>query len=298
MKRIIISILLVISLLGLSSCKETPKTLVKMELLHQPTKLIYIVDQDTQLDLSGGYLLFTYSNNETAEIPLSLIDGDPTLVMSDNVDFSKTGTYLVEIVRMGDLKVSFEVEVQEPPYQDNNPITIGIYNDETRVLLSETSGIFKNEVDVGVYSAFASREEKLPSGYFQKVWPSYWDVIEGSADYKLGYELSFTLSSGEKIDQMILSPKDTAPIFGLIEVYIYDDVNQPLNHWYSHLLEKQMTEKTVITSIKLHGCTGTKDIVSPIILTVFTYNGNEDFDPITHKYRGIGSYSITINKSN
>jgi hypothetical protein len=269
-----------------------------MEILHQPTKLIYIVDQDAQLDLSGGYLLFTYSNKETLEIALDLINGDPNFVMSDDVDFSTVGTYVVEIVRMGDLKVSFEVEVQYPPYQDDNPITIGLYDDNTRILLSETSGIFKNEVDVGVFSAFASRDDKIPSGYFQKVWPSYWVAIEGSAEYKLGYELSFTLSSGDKINQMILSPKDTAPIFGLIEVYIYDDVNQPLHHWYSHLLEKQMTESTVITSIKLHGCVGTKDIASPIILTVFTYNGDEDFDPITHKYRGIGSYSITINKSN
>ncbi|MEI7668302.1 MAG: hypothetical protein WCI62_04860, partial [Erysipelotrichaceae bacterium] len=92
--------------------------------------------------------------------------------------------------------------------------------------------------------------------------------------------------------------KDTTDLFSMIEVYIYDDVNQPIGQWYSHLLESQVTSKTLITSIKLHGCAGTKDIVSPITLTVFTYNGDEDFDPITHKYRGNSSYSIVINKSN
>jgi hypothetical protein len=298
MKRVFILVLLLISSIGLNSCGVTPKNVVKIEIITQPSKLVYIVNQDTQLDYSGAYLIMTYSNQETIEIKLNLLIGDPSFVFNENVDFNTVGTYVVEVVRMGDLKASFEVEVQLPPYQDDNPISIGLYDDSTRVLLTETNGIFKNEIDVGVYSAFASREEKLASGYFQNVWPSYWEAIEGSETYKLGYELSFTLSSGEKINQMILSPKDTAPIFDLIEVYIYDDVNQPLHHWYSHLLEKQMTDKTVITSIKLHGCEGTKDIVSPLILTVFTYNGEEDFDPVTHKYRGIGSYSIIINKSN
>lgn len=298
MKRVLISILLIISLGGLSACKALPKTVVKMEIGQKPTKLIYILGQDTQLDLTGAYVLFTYSNQETTEVKMDLLEGDPNFVINKTVDFNTVGVYTIEIIRMGDLKASFEIEVQYPPYKDDNPIPIGLYDDDTRQLLSDVSGIFKNEVDIGSYAAFASQEQKLPSGYIQNVWKTYWDAIAGSESYKLGYELSFTLSSGTKIDQMILSPKDTEAIFNLIEVYIYDDANQPLNHWYSHLLENQINEKTHITSIKLHGCVGTKDILSPIILTVFTYNGDEDFDPVTHKYRGISSYSITINKSN
>jgi len=298
MKKVLISILLFISLLSLSACKALSKTVVKMEIGQKPTKLIYILGQDTQLDLSGAYVLFTYSNQETAEIKMDILEGDPNFVFNASVDFNTVGTYSIEIIRMGDLKTSFDIEVQYPPYKDDNPITIGLYDDDTRLLLSDVSGVFKNEVDIGSYAAFASQEQKLPSGYIQNVWKSYWSAIAGSESYKIGYELSFTLSTGTKVNQMILSPKDTEAIFNLIEVYIYDDAIQPLNHWYSHLLENQINENTHITSIKLHGCVGTKDILSPIILTVFTYNGDEDFDPVTHKYRGISTYSITINKSN
>jgi hypothetical protein len=198
MKRVFILALLLISLIGLSACSVTPKNVVKIEIITKPSKLVYIVNQDTQLDYSGGYLLMTYSNQETIEIKLDLLIGDPSFVFNDNVDFNTVGTYLVEVVRMGDLKASFEVEVQLPPYQDDNPMSIGLYDDNKRILLTETSGVFKNGVDVGVYSAFASREEKLPSGYFQNVWPSYWEAIEGSETYKLGYELSFILSSGRR----------------------------------------------------------------------------------------------------
>jgi len=297
MKRILMSVLLVVSILGMRACRVIPAVVTKLEILQKPTKLVYIIGQDSEIDLSGGIVSSTFSNSKTVESAMDQLIEDSTYVINESFDFTKIGVYVIEISK-GDLKTSFEVEVQYPPYKDDNPITLGLYNFRTRGLLTETSGIIKDEVDTGVYSAFASRDEKLPSGYFQNVWTKYWESVPGSAPYKIGYQLSFTLSSGEKIDQMILSPKDTEPIFKIIEVYIYDDAHQPINVFYSHLLESQMTDKVVITTVKIHGCAGTKDIVSPLTLTAFSYNGPEDFDPVTHKYRGISSYTIIINKSN
>jgi len=187
-------------------------------------------------------------------------------------------------------------EIQE--YADDNPIVIGLYMkyDDGRKLLTTYSGKFVNDIDVGVFAAVATHQAVIRSTPYQTVWKSYWDKYTGIENYKIGYHISFTIKSGEVIEKNILSPADTPSIVEYIRLYLYDDVNQIPGGWYSHLLVSEVTDKTIITSIKLTGAVKTSEIVGPITLTVFTYNDSEDFDPITQLYRGKSSYSILINR--
>lgn len=187
-------------------------------------------------------------------------------------------------------------EIQD--YTDDNPIVIGLYMkyEDGRKLLTTYNGKYVNDIDVGVFAAVATHQAVIRSTPYQTVWKSYWDKYTGIENYKIGYHIRFTLKSGEVIEKNILSPTDTPSIVDYIRLYLYDDVNQIPGGWYSHLLASEVTAKTIITSIKLTGAVKTSEIVGPITLTVFTYNGSEDFDPISHLYRGTSSYSILINR--
>ena len=75
---------------------------------------------------------------------------------------------------------------------------------------------------------------------------------------------------------------------------MYDDVHQADGAFYSHLEMSDVKDNTIYSSIKLTGIE-TANIESPITLTVFTYDGDEDFDS-DGNYRGNSKYTITINR--
>ena len=106
---------------------------------------------------------------------------------------------------------------------------------------------------------------------------------------KIGYEVKVTLKTGDELICTVKKPSDTGSIFTYVELYLYDDVHQPDGAWYSHLLDEQVTDETLMTSIKV--TTGEKiDEVQSIYLTVFTYESNSDFDKGTGRYIG-GNYT-------
>ena len=297
MKRILLCFILVLTMLPISACSENSKV-IKIEMSTLPVKLDYIVNQDNALDLSGAKVTLTMKTGKTTEMDLSAQkDGKPVFTISHNVDFTKVGSYLIVVTYTEGLTAQFEITVKEPPYVDDNPITVRLFNDSTRVLLSSTTGPFVKNVDIGVYSVFFTDVSKADKGYFQNVFMKYWNTYTDIEDYKIGYFIQFKLKNGETMEKMILGPKDDPDfMWDYVRVYLYDDVHQPIGHWYRHLLESEVTHKTLITSIKLTGNGKTTEIDGPISLTVFTYNGPEDFDPQTSLYRGNSSYTITIAK--
>jgi len=92
----------------------------------------------------------------------------------------------------------------------------------------------------------------------------------------------------------IRSPKDIVHT-EYLEVYLYDSIHHKPGEWYSHLLENQMKDETLITSFKL---TPGKEIsqVESITLKNFVYKDDDDFDPATGIYIGRVSYEIEIKK--
>lgn len=284
----------IIMLLGLTGCVGMVKT-TALEIVALPTKIVYTIGVDQTLDLSGGTIRVETSDKKTQILSMNETqNSEAVFAVSESIDFTVEGTYPVTLTKDG-ISVSFDVTVQWPPYIDDNPIVIRLYNDATRVQLTEVSGAFVKNVDIGVYSVFFTDLPKIPKGYFQNVFTQYYDQYTDIDTYKIGYYLSFKLKSGETMEKLILGPKDDPDfMWDYVRVYLYDDVHQPIGHWYRHLLESEVTDETLMTSIKLTGNSKTTEIDGPITLIAFTFDGPEDFDPITGLYRGQSSATLTI----
>lgn len=296
MKRLFIALLLAFASLTISGCTESSK-IVKIEVSSLPDKTTYYATQDDALDLSGTKITLTTKANKTSILDINALEeGNPVFTITQSVDFDTVGSYPILVTYAEGITTQFVIEVIEPPYIDDNPITVRLYNETTRVLLTSTSGAFVKNVDIGVYSVFFTDVSTAAKGYFQTVFTQYYDDYTEIDDYKIGYDISFKLISGETMKKVILGPNDDPDfMWDYVRIYLYDDVHQPIGHWYRHLLESEVTESTLMTSIKLTGNGKTSEIDGPITLTVFTYNGTQDFDPITQLYRGNSRYTITIN---
>lgn len=146
------------------------------------------------------------------------------------------------------------------------------------------------KVDIDCFEFIASDTARLTGWSFSKIWNDAWALHEGTEAAKIGIRLQFTLQSGECVDQMILKPSDAASFYEYLEVYLYDDVHQ--SGWYSHLEDDDMTDGTMITSVKL--TSGEKIAeVGDIILTAFVYTGDDCFDA-DGNYIGLVSDTITV----
>ena len=185
-------------------------------------------------------------------------------------------------------KEEIKEEVIEEKYVDNNPITIGIYENDISLLkeykLKRVSG---NET---IFSFYYTNEENLGNRRQKENWYKYFNRYENINNYKIGFHFSFYVGE-DKIEKTILKP-DTFAFEPYFYTYIYDDINQPDNTFYSHLEEKDVNDNTIFSAIKLF-LRDTSTITSPIEFTVFTYDDLEDFDE-NNNYRGNSKYTIKI----
>ena len=124
-------------------------------------------------------------------------------------------------------------------------------------------------------------------------YQKYYNEYEDISNYKTGFYFTFE-ADGNKIEQLVLDPTAQHAMEPYLYIYLYDDVNQAPGTYYSHLEPDDMNENTVISSIKLFLAQQGSKISSPITMTVFTYDGEDDFDE-NKLYRGKSSYTITIN---
>ncbi len=184
------------------------------------------------------------------------------------------------------------------PDDGSGPNVIGLYVKDrdagVRRLVKDTFvSQWQEQQDIECFETFASQSDTVSLGRYKTVWDPYWEVFSDSYSYKVGYELKLIYQSGEEASQLILGPEDTDKFWDCIEIYLYDDVNQPEGQWYSHLTEEDMQENTLCSSIKL---TPGADIdkVAAMKLTVFTYKSQGDFNRDTGSYLGYNSYSIDI----
>lgn len=189
------------------------------------------------------------------------------------------------------------VEVEDV-YVDNNPIKIGLYTqgNSGKKLVTEYSCNWNAEVVMGLFYAIPTNDVLVTGKSFEYVWKEYLNKYPNVEKYRIGYNIKFTLNTGEVVDQIILNPDHAYLMFPKVQLYLYDDVNLIEGRRYYHITQGEMTEKTQCTSVKLVGDKETKNITSPIELTAFTFDGKEDFDPVTGKYRGNSYYTILINR--
>ena len=197
-----------------------------------------------------------------------------------------TGCTAQEQVEVKEEKPKDIIEIEK--YVDNNPITIGIYENDIKLVkeykLTKQS---RNEV---IFSFYYTNQEDLGNRYQKENWSKFFSEYSNIDNYKIGFNFSFYVGE-TKIEKTILKPETFAfnPYF---YIYIYDDINQPDNTFYSHLEEVVVNEHTIFSSVKIF-LIEPYDITSPIEFTVFTYDGLDDFDD-QNNYRGNSKYTINI----
>ena len=180
-------------------------------------------------------------------------------------------------------------EIIEEQYIDHNPITIGIYDND--INLVKEYNLVKESRREKVFSFYYTNEENVGSNRYKENWYKFYSNYTDIDDYKIGFHFSFYVGDA-LIEKTILNPYTFAfePYF---YIYIYDDINQPDNTFYSHLEDDDVNENTIFSSIKIF-LMEPGAITSPIKFTVFTYDGLEDFDE-NNNYRGNSKYAININ---
>lgn len=149
--------------------------------------------------------------------------------------------------------------------------------------------------DIVSFETYATEDESLTlaGSDFKRVWESYWNSYPNHEICKLGYTIDFILKDGTKIHQTITGLDDVFGYRDYLECYLYDDVNQIQGNWYSHLLDTQVTDQTVMTSIKLTAGSMIDQVGDKIKLTAFVYSSQEDFDA-AGDYRGSVSYTVIV----
>lgn len=185
-----------------------------------------------------------------------------------------------------------ESVIEEIKYIDTNPVKLGFY-DLSRNLVESYDLKWNKKTDIVWPSVFPIVEETISKENSKTLWQKYWNEFIDQ-NYKFGYEIKYTLTNGEQIDITILKPSDNNDTFKYVELYIYDGLNATTS-WFDHLEDNELTDNTVITSIKVTGGTNIDEVISPIILKVFTYDGLDDFDEFG-KYKGISFDQVTINR--
>lgn len=171
---------------------------------------------------------------------------------------------------------------EEPKYVDTNPIKINMYveNDNDGKLYKVTNE-YKNtwikKKDIVVFASLYSEEDTHEGFYFQDIWYGAAEKYDTFKNYKTGWQVSFDLEDGTKINQIIYKPSDVEYFYDYLEIYLYDSANAPKDTWYSHLLDSQLTDNTIFTSMKLTAGSKYESITTPIHVMAFTYDG-DDFD--------------------
>lgn len=183
-------------------------------------------------------------------------------------------------------------EITKEEYTDDNPIKLGLYlytggyNNKEKLSTYETT--FVSGSDIGSFEVFFTDEEVINGNSFKSLFNSYYDKYEGIDNYKIGYNIEFTLSDGTVNKFNLLEPNTY--LYGeYFYTYLYDDIHVNDGEFYSHL--ESINDDTLITSIKIYAVDKI-DEVDKIKLTVFTYD-NDDFDE-EGNYKGVSKYSIDI----
>ena len=180
-------------------------------------------------------------------------------------------------------------------YIDTNPIKLGIFEaggkySNKEVIKDVYYAPFTDGVDIGSFEVFLTDEENISGTSYKDTWNKYYNLYDDISDYKIGYNIKFILSDGTNYEGTFLEP-DIFKFTDYFYVYLYDDIHQEDNAFYSHL--EEVNDDTLMTSIKLYAVGGINQVEN-IILTAFTYKDDNDFkDGI---YRGNSRYTIRIKK--
>ena len=189
-----------------------------------------------------------------------------------------------------------KVEEVKDTYKDDNNTIVGLYLEKGRTLelVTDYSTDIVSGKDIGVYQIYFSNDNivnlnnKFGEEYYNKIIS-----LDNHESIKVGFNIKYSLSNGENINQTITNPSNTITS-GYILNYLYDDYKNRNSNYYSHIEESEYNDDTLFTSIKLYA-NSIDLLTSDIELTVFTYDTDDDFDELGN-YRGNSKYTVNISK--
>ena len=184
-----------------------------------------------------------------------------------------------------------------PEYKDLNNTPIAIYRNNNRI--NTYSGSFTVGKDIGIFKIYLSDEDHISySGSFGDAFYNKWNEYNKEGKLKIGFNISYDIEDGRHVSQNILHVNDTYDYQGYILEFLYDDYDlNKYNKVYAHIEPEQENENSLFSSIKLYPQSAYPEITSKILLTVFTYDSEDDFDE-NNEYRGNSKYTITICDTN
>jgi len=186
------------------------------------------------------------------------------------------------------------------PYHVGGPDIIGLYANR-KLLAAEYKTKWVTGKDIGVFYVYPSTQESLETLPYKDQFLRFWNKFPNAAEYRIAYELSFTLKSSEVVTLKIRAPKDCpkdpkAYFYQFIEVYVYDNVNRIPGPTFYHLEESSTNANTIMTSIKLTAGTKSSEVVSAR-LKAFIYKDDSEFDAVTGDYIGKTGCEVAVLKA-
>ena len=195
-----------------------------------------------------------------------------------------------------DVKPDVKKEETTPLYQDQNSTPIAIYQLEGNHLTKLTTITKKTVIEelLGTFQVFPSNQDvvSLNNGFADDYY-NEWIKYKKDTNLKLGFNIKFHLVTGEDVSYNILSPNDCMNRWEHLMNYLYDDYANKGKAFYSHIENNEYNENTLFTAIKVQCSYQVAEIDSKILLTVFTYDTQDDFDE-NQEYRGNSKYTLTI----
>ena len=193
-------------------------------------------------------------------------------------------------------KKKIDVEYEEK-YKDLNNTPISFYSGSDGGLIKITK-INKKLVpfeDIGIFQIYPSNEETISlNGGFGNSFYSEWMKYNTNNNLKIGFNIKFK-DNDEEISYNILNPSNCMDKWEYVMNYLYDDYANRGKGFYSHIEENEYNENTLFTSIKIQSNDKALNIKDKIVVTVFTYDSDDDFDK-NDNYRGNSKYSVTIHQ--
>lgn len=159
--------------------------------------------------------------------------------------------------------------------------------------------------DLEAFGAFATDEPSFEFSSETQAHNDIWNRTSTEKEYKIGYELSFDVDGKNKVIT-ILKPGDIennpdlyngdypedgdySGITGYMGAWVYDDMHQD-GGFYIHITQAEVTDETLLTSIKLRP-TPQSEKIDNLVLKGFSYSSKDEFDSDGHY---IGDYASVV----
>jgi hypothetical protein len=124
-------------------------------------------------------------------------------------------------------------------YNDTNPIKVGLYANNKLIKTFTSAPAYHK--DAAVFNVYFTNEEVLENIGIKNNFNKYFKQYDNIDDYKIGFSINYYAEEKE-IRKTILDPSAMHSMDPYLYIYLYDDIHQPDNSWYSHITKNDNTD--------------------------------------------------------